>query len=89
MIQAKAAHPQPAAQKINECKGPKIANMRVILNRGTAGIHPNGITLSGLELFHPLRKRVVEAQGHVWKGETPSYQTRRGGRWQRKNTHIE
>jgi hypothetical protein len=39
--------------------------MAVIVNRGAAGIHSDGIVRFRLEFFHLAGKRVVKAQGQT------------------------
>src|SRR5206468_202540 len=65
MLQFVAALQQEASQDVHGNKGAEVSNMAVVVDRGTAGIHADGVVLGGGELFHLAGKRVVEAQGQT------------------------
>ena len=46
----------------------EIANVRVAIDRGPAGIHADSIPLGGSELFHQVSQSIVKAQRHKYWG---------------------
>ena len=63
MLEFVSALAQESPQDVHGNKGAKVADMAVIVHRGAAGIHADGIVRFRLELFHLAGKRVVKAQG--------------------------
>ena len=63
------AHPEPAlqqeaAQNVHRDKGPEVADVAVVIDRGPAGVHPHFVILQGMEFFDLAGQRVVKAQCH-------------------------
>ena len=63
MLKFMAALAQESPQHVHGNKGAEVAYVTVIVDRGAAGIHADGIVRFRLELFHLAGKRVVKAQG--------------------------
>ena len=64
VVEAESAGAQPFAQEVEERERAEVADMGVIVNRGAAGIHADGVVARRRKLLHPLGQRVVEAQSH-------------------------
>src|SRR5205085_6528934 len=64
MLQLEAAHPEQTPEDIHCDEGPEIADMAVVVDGWSAGIHANGIVHRGRKLLDFAGKRVVETQGH-------------------------
>ncbi len=56
---------QKAPQNIDGDKSAEIADVTIVIDGGSAGIHANFIALQGMEFFYLAGQRVVEAQRHV------------------------
>ncbi len=52
---------QKAPQNVYRHKGAKVADVTVVVNRGSTGVHANFIALQRVELFDLAGQRVVEA----------------------------
>jgi hypothetical protein len=68
MVQLEAIGPKTLAQHIHKRESPKIADVGKVVDRRPASIHADGVIAHWRKVFHLLRQRVVEAQGHNWKG---------------------
>ena len=54
VVEAESAGAQPFAQDVEEGEGAEVADMGVIVDRGAAGIHADGVVARRRELLHPL-----------------------------------
>ena len=56
---------QQPEQHVEHDDGPRIADMGIVVNRGSADIHAHVLEVQGTEVFLGAGQRVVEAQRHV------------------------
>ena len=63
VVERKARRAQPAPQEIVEDEGPEVADVREVVDGGTAGVHLDGLAFQRFERLHLLGERVVEAHG--------------------------
>ena len=56
--------PEVAAEQVFPRKGAEVPDMRAIVHRGPAGVHPHPARFEGLERAEPPRKGVVEPETH-------------------------
>src|SRR5262249_18733866 len=62
--QVESALAEKAAKDIDRNEGAEIANVAVIVNGGTAGVHADLLCVESAEVFHFSGKRVVDAKRH-------------------------
>ena len=55
---------QVAAKDILKKEGAVVADVREVVNRGSAGVHADGVAFERLELLDLASQRVVKAYGH-------------------------
>ncbi len=78
-----AALQQKAMQDVHGDNGAKVADVHVVINRGTAGIHADFVGLSGSERLELSGERIVETKSHRRGVDGTAYS--RGGRRSRSN----
>ncbi len=59
-----AAKLEVALEQILENIGAEVSDMREIIDRRTARVHPHPVGIDGLELFDFARERIEESQAH-------------------------
>jgi hypothetical protein len=65
MVKLVPALAQKAAQDVDESEGAEVADVAVIVDGRTTGVHPNHAVLQRSEIFELSRKRVEEAEFHA------------------------
>ncbi len=65
VVEFVAVQVKHAAQQIVKDEGAEVADVREVVNGGSAGVHADGVRVDGDERLDLLGQRVVEAQGHV------------------------
>lgn len=55
MIEGETTEAKPPPEKVDESERTKIANVCVIVNRGSAGVHADNVSPFGMKLFDLLR----------------------------------
>ena len=68
VVEFESASAEPAAEDVLEGEGPQVADVDVVIDGGPAGLHADGASIGGGEVFDLLGQGVIEAQGHTGFG---------------------
>ena len=64
VVEREAARAQHAPQDVLKGEGPQIADVDVVVDGGSAGVHAHDVVMKRSEDLRLLREGVIEPQGH-------------------------
>ena len=68
VLQLVAALPQEAAQQFDDDEGAEVADVAVVVNRGPAGVHADGVVFQRVELLDFGGQSIEELKRHKFAG---------------------
>ena len=64
VLELVSALPQEAAQQVHHDKSAEVADVPVVVDRGTAGVHADELVFGGLEGLRLAGERIKQLQRH-------------------------
>ena len=63
-----ALEPEEAAEHVDLEEGPEVADVAVVVDGGSAGVHAEGLAVGGCEVFDAAGESIEESDGHSYGG---------------------